>query len=151
LACSGPAAARSIIGKASPRRAEFGSAGSFARRWREPERDAASEIVDDPVIQGKGVHASSHTVSHGVEPRTAVSARLAHYHVSRRRSHTQTGGRRSGLAAGTGFMPQCRHRGSGPGGGVQRPHSYTRWTPVDSTGDRVGWPRAARCSPLPAG
>jgi len=27
LACSGPAAARSIIGRASPRRAEFGSAG----------------------------------------------------------------------------------------------------------------------------
>src|SRR6516225_9973198 len=32
-----PAAARSTIGRASPRRAEFGSAGSFARRWREPD------------------------------------------------------------------------------------------------------------------
>ena len=88
---------------------------------------------DDPVIQGKGVHWSSPAVTHGVEPRTAVSARLAHYRVSRRKSHTRTGSSRSGLAAGTGFMSQCRHRGSGPGGGVQRPPSYTRWTPVDNT------------------
>jgi uncharacterized cupin superfamily protein len=33
---------------------------------------------DDPAIQGKGVHWSSPAVTHGVEPRTAVSARLAH-------------------------------------------------------------------------
>lgn len=37
LACFGPTAARSIIGRASPRRAKFGSAGSYARRWREPD------------------------------------------------------------------------------------------------------------------
>ena len=149
LACSGRQRHARLLGE----RARGGlslvrpghSLGDGANPMRRGKRNR-----DDPVIQGKGVHWSSPAVTHGVEPRTAVSARLAHYRVPRRRSHTRTGSSRSGLASGTGFMSQCRHRGSGPGG-VSNGHTRTLGGPPSIT-RRSGWePRAARCSPLPAG
>ena len=92
---------------------------------------------NDPAIQGKGVHWSSPAVTHGVS-RGPLCRRVSPITACPGEGRiTEPAAAAQAWPLEPVFISQCRHRGSGPGGGSNG-HTHTLGGPPSIT-RRSGW------------